>query len=155
MQDIDDYLADGNILIAATNRDELLDSAIWRRFSTVVSVEKPGQDETMRLLSSLLSNITNSISKEEMEKLSTMFAGLSYSEIKKIITAAVTKSIIKNSDSTSYLDILYSLYQYTHFNDYTESSVIQFFSDNNVTQRDIASYFNISTRQVRNKLNIE
>lgn len=155
LQNIDDYLAEGNILIAATNRDELLDSAIWRRFSTVVSVEKPGQDETMRLLSSLLSNNVNSVSKDEMEKLSLIFTGLSYSEIKKIITAAVTKSIIQDSDSTSYLDILYSMYQYSHFNDYTEASVIQYFSDNNVTQREIASYFKISTRQVRNRLNIE
>lgn len=155
LQNIDDYLAEGNILIAATNRDELLDSAIWRRFSTVVSVEKPGRDEIMRLLSSLLSNNVNSVSKDEMEKLSLMFTGLSYSEIKKIITAAVTKSIIQDADSTSYLDILYSMYQYSHFNDYTEASVIQYFSDNNVTQREIASYFKISTRQVRNKLNIE
>ena len=63
LQDIDDYLADGNILIAATNRDELLDSAIWRRFQTIVSVEKPGKEETERMLSSLFANTVNSISK--------------------------------------------------------------------------------------------
>lgn len=155
LQDIDDYLAEGNILIAATNRDELLDSAIWRRFSTIVSVEKPGNDETVRMLTSLLANNTNSINKVELEKLSKLFDGLTYSEIKKIVTGAITKSIIKNADTISYIDILYSFHQYSHFNDFTESSVIRFLSDNNVTQRDIASYFNISTRQVRNKLNIE
>lgn len=155
LQDIDDYLSEGNILIAATNRDELLDSAIWRRFSTIVSVDKPGKDETLKLLSSLFADKKTSIGLGDMEKLSNMFNGLSYSEIKKIVTGAISKSIIKNADSFSYLDILYSLYQYTHFNDFSLSSVIQFFSDNNVTQRDIAAYFNISTRQVRNKLNIE
>ncbi len=154
LQDIDDYLVDGNILIAATNRDELLDAAIWRRFATVVAVDKPGTPETLRLIDSLLSGIGNSISSEDRASLAPKFESLSYSEIKKITMGAITKSIIKGNGAISYLDMLYSLFQYTHFNDFSEESVVKYFADNNITQREIAAYFGISTRQVRNRLNI-
>lgn len=154
LQDIDDYLADGNILIAATNRDELLDAAIWRRFATVASVDKPGTPEILRLIDSLLSGIDNSISSKDRSSLAPKFESLSYSEIKKITTGAIAKSIIKGHGSIGYLDMLYSLFQYTHFNDFSEESVVQFFANNGITQREIASYFGISTRQVRNRLNI-
>ena len=81
-------------------------------------------------------------------------AGKASTEIKKIMTGAIAKSIIKGHGSIGYLDMLYSLFQYTHFNDFSEESVVQFFANNGITQREIASYFGISTRQVRNRLNI-
>ena len=40
LQNIDDFLETG-ILIAATNHEQLLDSAIWRRFEKVINVNKP------------------------------------------------------------------------------------------------------------------
>lgn len=154
LQDIDDYLEGGNILVAATNRDELLDAAIWRRFATIISVDKPGTPEILRLIDSLLSGIDNSISSDDRASLAPKFESLSYSEIKKITTGAITKSIIKGKVTICYLDMLYSLFQYTHYNDFSEENVVKFFADNNITQREIASYFGISTRQVRNRLNI-
>lgn len=154
LQDIDDYLSDGNILIAATNRDELLDAAIWRRFATIISVDKPGDLEIRRLLDSLLKNTKNSITDTERIKITSLLKDFSHSEIKKITVGAITKAIIKGVESLSFLDVLYSLYQYTHYNDFSEDSVIRFFADNNVPQREIASFFCISTRQVRNRLNI-
>ena len=46
IQNIDSFSAD-SILIAATNHHELLDPAIWRRFSTVITLEKPQKEETL------------------------------------------------------------------------------------------------------------
>ena len=44
IQNIDGLNSD-SILIAATNHHELLDPAIWRRFSKVITLEKPQVDE--------------------------------------------------------------------------------------------------------------
>ena len=49
IQNIDAFSND-SILIAATNHHELLDPAIWRRFTTIVSLEKPQKGEIERLL---------------------------------------------------------------------------------------------------------
>ena len=40
LQNMDEYCQNG-ILIAATNHHELLDSAIWERFQTVIEMPKP------------------------------------------------------------------------------------------------------------------
>ena len=152
LQDIDDYLNDGNILLAATNRDELLDAAIWRRFSTVLSVDRPGEEESSRMIGSMFKGVPNSIHAGDKEKLSLLFVGLSYSDIKKIITSAITKTIIEDSGEVGYVGVLYEFFRYSHFNDFSEAAAVQFMAENNVTQREIARFFNTSTRQVRNML---
>ena len=65
LQNIDGFNND-SILIAATNHHELLDPAIWRRFSTIVALEKPQIYEIDRYLRSLLADkSTNFLSNEK------------------------------------------------------------------------------------------
>ena len=65
LQNIDGFNSD-SILIAATNHHELLDPAIWRRFSTIVALEKPQKDEIAHYLNILLANkSTDFISSEK------------------------------------------------------------------------------------------
>lgn len=49
LQNIDDYCEDG-ILVAATNHQELLDNAIWRRFQTVIEMPRPGVLEISKMM---------------------------------------------------------------------------------------------------------
>ena len=53
LQNIDEF-TDNNILIAATNHEELLDKAIWRRFEKIIQVESPNQEEITELLKMFL-----------------------------------------------------------------------------------------------------
>lgn len=53
IQNIDEFSED-SILIAATNHHKLLDPAIWRRFNTILALEKPQLEEVNLLLLSLL-----------------------------------------------------------------------------------------------------
>lgn len=50
LQNIDDFSQTG-ILIAATNHAQMLDSAVWRRFQTVIELSKPDNDAIMRFVS--------------------------------------------------------------------------------------------------------
>ena len=152
LQNIDEYLEGGNILIAATNHEELLDDAIWRRFEKIISVDKPSGNEIIRLITNLIAKSHNEISISEVEKIATICEGLSYSEIKKIVTSSITKSIIKGKNTLLYVDVLYGYYQYAHFNDYSEEALVKYLSENGISQKDISEFFNISVRQVRNKL---
>ena len=61
IQNIDGLNSD-SILIAATNHHELLDPAIWRRFSKVITLEKPQIDEIGKLLQIYLNSYNNSVS---------------------------------------------------------------------------------------------
>ena len=152
MQNIDEYLEAGNILIAATNHEELLDDAIWRRFEKIISVDKPGSNEAISLITSVIEKSKNELSTSEIEKIAAICEGLSYSEIKKIITSSITKSIIKDKEHLQYIDVIYGYYQYAHFNDYSEEALVKYLSENGISQKDISEFFNISVRQVRNKL---
>ena len=152
LQNIDEYLEAGNILIAATNHEELLDDAIWRRFEKIISVDKPGSNEAISLITSVIEKSKNELSTSEIEKIAAICEGLSYSEIKKIITSSITKSIIKDKEHLQYIDVIYGYYQYAHFNDYSEEALVKYLSENGISQKDISEFFNISVRQVRNKL---
>ncbi len=154
LQNIDDYLAGGNILLAATNHDELLDDAIWRRFEKIIFVDKPGEVEIHKLVTDILAKVKNDISEANLMKIVGLFGGLSYSEIKKIVNGAITKSIIKDKAELQYVDIINGFFQYTHFNDYSEDALIKFMNENAVTQKEISNFFSISLRQVRNNLNV-
>ncbi|MFC9778409.1 AAA family ATPase [Paenibacillus chitinolyticus] len=56
LQLLDEYNAPG-LLVAATNLDEQLDPAVWRRFDDVFEIPKPGPDELVKLIKMTISSI--------------------------------------------------------------------------------------------------
>ncbi len=84
LQSIDQY---NNVLIAATNHSEILDNAVWRRFSTIIEVTKPTSKEfIMELMESVLRehNITLE-SEKSKEAVIENFVDLSPSDIRSIL----------------------------------------------------------------------
>ncbi|MGZ0050118.1 AAA family ATPase [Brevibacillus gelatini] len=87
-----DMLSDDVFLIAATNHQDLLDSAVWRRFNTVLLLEYP--DETLR--TKYLKQQLESYNLEtdvDYSKISKITKGMSFSNLKEITLKSVKNTI--------------------------------------------------------------
>jgi len=90
-----DQLQSGSIIIAATNHEQLLDPAVWRRFSFRIKIEKPDKETTKQLIQ----YFTNKkFSDKELNLLTTAFSGLTGAEIEEICQKASIDSVIANKN---------------------------------------------------------
>ena len=64
LQLLDEYKAPG-LLVAATNLDSDLDSAVWRRFDTVIEVPRPGNSEIRGIIEQSLGAIPHQFTNWE------------------------------------------------------------------------------------------
>lgn len=85
LQEIDRW-PEGSLLVAATNHDELLDPAIWRRFEVVVRFPLPGTSGLTRLLQQLLDDGRSEFSNPAVAALAPLFRGASYSDVEREVT---------------------------------------------------------------------
>lgn len=146
-----DSLSNDSILIAATNHHELLDPAIWRRFSKIITLEKPQKDDIGRLLNNYLNTYDNNILKNEkkMELLGEAFLGFSHSDIKTTVGNAMKEVIIKGRTSISNCDILREIYFHQHHSIENMEEFLRFLIKYGATQREISELFDISMRKVK------
>ena len=146
-----DSLSNDSILIAATNHHELLDPAIWRRFSKIITLEKPQKDDIGRLLNNYLNTYDNNILKNEkkMELLEEAFLGFSHSDIKTTVGNAMKEVIIKGRTSISNCDILREIYFHQHHSIENMEEFLRFLIKYGATQREISELFDISMRKVK------
>lgn len=89
LQEIDSWPA-SSVLIAATNHEELLDPAAWRRFDQIVKFDYPQDHDIRNFLDAL--SVDDSISDIIADSLK----GKSYSAIERIILDIKKQSILKN-----------------------------------------------------------
>ena len=81
-----DSMSPSTVLIAATNHHELLDSAIWRRFQTVIEMPKPELAEVASMIKNMPEFIdVSQIKPGQWKKVYDALLGLSYSDIKNIL----------------------------------------------------------------------
>jgi SpoVK/Ycf46/Vps4 family AAA+-type ATPase len=81
-------------LIAATNLEESLDTAIWRRFDEVVAFELPSQREIRRLCEIKLKNFPAPF---QIAEKATRLKGMSFADVERICDNAIKRSILKKS----------------------------------------------------------
>lgn len=146
-----DSLNNDSILIAATNHHELLDPAIWRRFSKVITLEKPQVSEMERLLQMYLSNYDNSILKnnKKMEQLLIAFDGFSHSDVKTTISNAKKDAIIKHKKLINSCDILKEIYFYKYHNVDNEDVFLKFLLSYGATHKEINESLDIPLRKIQ------
>ena len=150
LQNMDEYCTDG-ILIAATNHHQLLDRAVWRRFQTVIEMPKPGIEEIDILAKQLPALLDYSMIKpRQWDRVIDALLGLSYSDIKGIFQNMVKKVILGNRDSLSLIDALVEVYLFRNHGDYTREEMVLYLANYGVAQTQIATYFDVSVRQIRN-----
>ena len=108
LQNIDEFLSKGGILIAATNHQELLDDAIWRRFTLRINMEKPKNDvETKSAIKFFLNNMNGLILPENLVNiLTTKLRDKSQATIQHELNEMVTKVILdaKIEDSSKIIN---------------------------------------------------
>lgn len=88
-------------LVAATNLEQSLDAAIWRRFDEVVVFERPQEREIRQFLKLKTRNFNADFAIElKAEKLK----GLSYAEIERVCFNAIKRAIISGQKMISEPD---------------------------------------------------
>ncbi len=94
-----DYLPQSSIVIAATNQKEMLDSALTRRFDSIIGFSLPNTEQIKNLVELTLSKSGFILSnKREGTKVMKLCEGLSYYSIQKTLITALKRSLFKQSD---------------------------------------------------------
>lgn len=96
LQNVDSMSKD-SLLLAATNHERLLDSAVWRRFDYKLEVELPDQEALIRIINLFVGNAMNLSVKEKIE-LATIFEGLSGADVEEIVKKAMRNAVIKDEE---------------------------------------------------------
>jgi len=150
LQNMDAY-CQGGILIAATNHQELLDDAIWRRFQTIIEVPKPEESEIEKMLLRVADIIDmQDISDKQRSIIVRQMKGLSYSEIQTLTQNVVKQKIIKNESRVNAFDFLCEAAVFRNHANINQQDLIHYLLECGLPQRAIGDYFHISQRQVRN-----
>lgn len=152
LQNMDAYCQTG-ILVAATNHQELLDDAIWRRFQTIIEVPKPHPDEIRLLFGNITKSLDMShIMLKQYSIIIEQLDGLSYSDIQTLAQNVVKQMIIKDKTIASAFDFLCEIAIFKYHGNVDQQELIRYLLKCGLAQRAIAEYFHISQRQVRNCL---
>ena len=147
LQNIDDYCNDG-ILIAATNHQELLDSAIWRRFQAVIEMPRPGLSEIKQMMELLPEFVdTTQIKENQWKKVYQSMVGLSYSDIKKINNNISKKAVLNDNAILDIESIIAEVYLFKTHGDYTKEDMAMFMLEAGVPKKRVAAYTGFSRRK--------
>lgn len=104
---LEDYRGDG-LVIAATNLDSALDTALFRRFDEVLKVPLPGIQEIYRLLQTTLSSMKTD-SAINWRELAQAMDGMSGSEVVHVAQSAAKHSILEGRRQVTAEDVRYAL----------------------------------------------
>lgn len=88
-----DAMSSDSLLLAATNHEQLLDSAVWRRFDYKLEIELPDVNAIIEMID-LFTNGLIEFSVKEKRELVTAFNGLSGANIEEIIKKAFRNAIV-------------------------------------------------------------
>ena len=149
LQSIDQF---DNVLITATNHSEILDNAVWRRFDTIIEVNKPSSpDFTEMLFESFTEGFDLDFKddKKKRERLTNLLTNYTPSEIKTICNNAITNSIINTEKAVKYIDFLKETFRHKNHGKASSEKLISYLNDNLITQLEIKELTELSLRKVK------
>jgi len=88
-----DAMSGDSLLLAATNHERLLDTAVWRRFDYKLEIELPDLDAIIKMIA-LFTNEADEVSHKDKKEIATAFLGLSGADIEEIVTKALRNAVI-------------------------------------------------------------
>ncbi len=86
-----------SILIAATNHEQLLDPALWRRFDEILMFPRPAAHEIRSLLGMKLKNFPRS--GLDLKAMATRLKGMSHADVERVCLDAIKATILQDKDS--------------------------------------------------------
>lgn len=136
-----DMFSHNSIVIAATNHHELLDPAIWRRFTRVLTLVQPDIHEIEELLRKPLSQIDNDVidSKKRISQVADALAGMSHSDIKTIMNNTIKDAVVNDRQSISVYNILKEIYIFKNHTIVDEDKYIEYLINHEMTHRELQS----------------
>ena len=149
IQNIDSF-SSGSLLIAATNHHELLDQAIWRRFSKIINLDRPSREEIICLLHIYLADMPNAIldNEKRVAQLTNAFDGFSHSEINTSINNAMRQAVIKEKHTMTLCDALREAFMHKNHGAGDGDSFIRYLILNKVPQKDIHENLGTPLRKI-------
>ncbi|GAB5101388.1 AAA family ATPase [Caballeronia sp. HLA56] len=96
LQMIDDYRG-RSVLVAATNHESLLDSAIWRRFDETVKFELPDAAQISQLLQSKLRGVRRNFDPADAAIVAKL-KGMSHADIERVLRRAIKEMILQGRE---------------------------------------------------------
>jgi hypothetical protein len=103
LQEIDNWPTTG-LLIAATNHDELLDPAVWRRFELVIPFPLPAANDVRRAVETYLGDTT--LGDRWVQILTQVFVGASYADIERELRRVRRQAVIQKAPLEDRLKVL-------------------------------------------------
>lgn len=94
-----DNMPDNVFLIAATNHEQLLDRAIWRRFNYVITLGYPDEEQRTQLIQQWLDEYSFP-NKLNVKKMSTLTSDRSTAQIKELVIATAKRSVTSGNPVT-------------------------------------------------------
>jgi len=112
LQMLDNVKGD-SILFAATNHQNILDSAIWRRFDAVIDYELPDEVTRQKLFKHYLKPLKRD-KKLDLKQAAKQSESLSPADIKMIAIEALKSAIIDHRDTLRADDLESAIRQFVH-----------------------------------------
>lgn len=106
LQMMDSYQGQ-SLIIAATNHEKILDSAIWRRFDDTLDFPIPSHELIPKILKLKLRGVRRHFEVDSQEVLD-VFSGLSGADIERIIRRAVKRIILRNQEFLCLHDLVHA-----------------------------------------------
>ncbi|MFA6302627.1 MAG: AAA family ATPase [Legionella sp.] len=97
-----------SLILAATNHEHLLDTAIWRRFDEAIDFPVPNKSLINKILSLKLRGVRRQFELDDSELIN-FFIGLSGSDIERVVRRAIKRIILHNQEFLTLKDIKTSL----------------------------------------------
>lgn len=109
LQSFDLFSSDRSLIIAASNYQDVLDEALWRRFDDIVAFPKPSKDEIEIFLKRLTSDISF---QGTLSTISSEMKSLSFAEIERVVKEAIKSALMKSEERVSLADLKMHLRDY-------------------------------------------
>lgn len=111
---------EGNsLIIAATNHQQLLDSAIWRRFDDILYFDLPDIHRREQLFNKYL-KVLKRQKNLNLSKIADITEGFSPADIAQVCEEALRRVIVSNKEKISYEDIILAIDQQKRMKNVTE-----------------------------------
>lgn len=104
LQMMEDYRGK-SVLVAATNHERMLDSALWRRFDEILNLKPPTPTQVCQLLSVKLRGVRHEFDIKELVRQG-LFNGATHADVERIVLRAIKLMVLEGDNALLRLDHL-------------------------------------------------